>query len=145
LWLACTRFFYAWQMSYKCTGNSRDISTLFKTYFLHFGSRCLTGNKSSDKMSVICIHFYRLIDCGMSDQIFYFGSKMFNSKQFDCILPVEKRLFCRTIVWQEFEFFTGILKNIFCNSMEKYAFFAEQLLDSNLNFSQALWNFFAVH
>jgi hypothetical protein len=46
-------------------------------FILHFGSRYLC-NKNSDKMSAICIHFCKLIDCEMCDQIFNSGSKMFD-------------------------------------------------------------------
>jgi hypothetical protein len=61
----------------ECTANWREISTLFETFFLHFGSRHLC-NKNSEKMFAICIHFCRLIACEMSDEIFNSGSQMFD-------------------------------------------------------------------
>jgi hypothetical protein len=43
-----------------CAGNLRAISTLFKTFFSHFGSRHFL-KKNNGKMSGICIHFCRLV------------------------------------------------------------------------------------
>jgi hypothetical protein len=52
-----------------CTGRRMAGNfQAFLDFFLHFGSRHLC-NKNSETMSAICIHFYRLIACVMSDNI----------------------------------------------------------------------------
>jgi hypothetical protein len=87
LW-ACTRFFIRLEnvlrMYRQLTGNFHA----FWDFFLHYGRRYLC-NKSSDKMSAICIHFCRLIDCEKSIQFPILAVKCSTKCYLDCILPVQ--------------------------------------------------------
>jgi hypothetical protein len=53
-----------------------QFPSILRLFFLHFGSRFLC-NKNSDQIFAISIHFCKLIDCEMCNQIFNSGSNFF--------------------------------------------------------------------
>jgi hypothetical protein len=66
--------------SFRSAWNWHEISsTLFETFFYikHF------SNRNSDKKSVICIYFYRLIDWKMLDTFFNSGNQMFDWNKYE--------------------------------------------------------------
>jgi hypothetical protein len=141
------------QMFYNFTGNWREISTLFKP-FLHFGSRYLCST-TSDKISanlliVNCLtKFLILAVKGLTNSLLQQAIWLHTTSNLAAYglynIAYRNTYFLpKNCLTEVYTFHMSFETYCPYNSMEKYAFFAGQLFERGLNFSQVFLSFLPV-